>query len=134
VRHAHDAAADLGRREHQAVTSGVATPPDTGNLVAWVGVEVRDGRIDSYLRMLWGKRVLAWTRTPEEAFAILVELNNRFAVDGRDANSSSGIAWIFGRFDRPWGPERPIYGTVRYMTSASTARKHRLAGYLARYG
>ncbi len=94
---------------------------------------VRDGRIDSYLRMLWGKRVLAWTRTPEQAFDVLVELNNRFAVDGRDANSYSGIAWTFGRFDRPWGPERPIYGNVRYMTSASTQRKHRLAGYLARY-
>jgi len=51
--------------------------------------------------MLWGKLVLQWTRSPEEAFKVLVELNNRYAVDGRDPNSYSGIRWIFGELDRP---------------------------------
>ncbi len=95
---------------------------------------VRTGRMHNYLRMLWGKRVLAWTRTPEEALGVLIELNNRYALDGRDPNSYSGIFWVFGRFDRAWGPERPIYGKVRYMTSDSTRRKLRLSSYLARYG
>jgi len=93
-----------------------------------------EGCIQNYLRMLWGKRVIAWSRTPEEAAERLVALNDRWALDGRDPNSYSGIFWCFGRYDRPWGPERPIYGTVRYMTSASTRRKLRLSGYLERFG
>ncbi|MBS2028894.1 MAG: deoxyribodipyrimidine photolyase [Deltaproteobacteria bacterium] len=94
---------------------------------------VREGRIHNYLRMLWGKRVLGWTRTPREAAQILIALNDRWALDGRDANSYSGIFWVFGRYDRPWGPERPVFGTVRYMSSANTVRKLRMKQYLARY-
>jgi deoxyribodipyrimidine photo-lyase len=94
---------------------------------------VREGRIHNYLRMLWGKKVLEWSRTPEEALSALIELNNRYALDGRNPNSYSGIFWVFGRYDRPWGPERPIFGTVRYMSSESTRRKLKLDGYLARY-
>jgi len=95
---------------------------------------VREGRIHNYLRMLWGKKILEWTRTPREALAVMVELNNRFALDGRDPNSYAGIFWVLGRYDRPWGPERPVFGTVRYMSSDSTARKHRVREYLKRYG
>jgi deoxyribodipyrimidine photo-lyase len=56
------------------------------------------------------------------------------ALDGRDPNSYSGIFWVLGRYDRPWGPERPIFGKVRYMSSRNTARKLRTADYLERYG
>ena len=94
---------------------------------------VRSGTMHNYLRMLWGKKVLQWSPSPEVALARLIELNNRYALDGRDPNSTSGIFWVFGRFDRAWGPERPIFGKVRYMTSASTRRKLRLANYLARW-
>lgn len=93
-----------------------------------------DGHVHNYLRMLWGKRMLAWSREPQEAFERLVILNNKYALDGRDPNSHCGIGWVFGLFDRPWGPERPIYGKVRYMTTQSTLRKLRLKGYLAKYG
>ncbi|MBA3700480.1 MAG: deoxyribodipyrimidine photolyase [Planctomycetes bacterium] len=93
-----------------------------------------EGRMHNYLRMLWGKKVLEWTRHPREALAILTELNNRYAVDGRDPNSSSGISWCLGRFDRPWAPQRPIFGQIRYMSSANTLKKIRLKGYLERYG
>ncbi|MEO8196897.1 MAG: deoxyribodipyrimidine photolyase [Thermoanaerobaculia bacterium] len=93
-----------------------------------------EGRMHNYLRMLWGKKVLEWSATPAEAVAALVELNDRYALDGRNPNSYSGIFWCFGRFDRAWGPERPIFGTVRYMSSANTARKLHLKGYLARHG
>lgn len=91
------------------------------------------GTIQNYLRMLWGKKVLHWTREPEEALEILIELNNKYALDGRNPNSYSGIFWVFGRFDRAWGPERPIFGKIRYMTSDSTKRKLRLGDYLERY-
>ena len=83
--------------------------------------------------MLWGKKILQWTASPQEALAVMVELNNRFAVDGRDPNSYSGIFWVLGRYDRPWGPERPIFGKVRYMTSENTARKLSVDGYLEKY-
>lgn len=94
---------------------------------------VDEGRMHNYLRMLWGKKILEWTPSPREALAVMIELNNRFALDGRDPNSSSGIFWVLGRYDRPW-PERPIFGSVRCMTSASTARKLHVKRYLERYG
>lgn len=94
---------------------------------------VGEGRIQNYLRMLWGKKVIEWSATPAEALARLVELNDRYALDGRDPNSYSGICWCFGRYDRPWGPRRPIFGTVRYMSSESTWRKLRLDRYLRRW-
>jgi deoxyribodipyrimidine photo-lyase len=94
----------------------------------------REGVMHNYLRMLWGKKVLEWSASPAEAFETLVTLNHRYALDGRDPNSTAGISWCFGRFDRPWFPERPIFGTIRYMSSDSTRKKLRLKGWLARYG
>lgn len=93
-----------------------------------------EGRIHNYLRMLWGKMILAWSKSPEEALDIMVELNNKYALDGRDPNSYSGIFWVLGRYDRAWGPERPVFGKIRYMTSDSTKRKLRVKRYLARWG
>jgi deoxyribodipyrimidine photo-lyase len=93
----------------------------------------REGRIHNYLRMLWGKKILHWTETPRDALAIMVELNNRYALDGRDPNSWSGIFWCLGRYDRAWGPERPVFGKVRYMSSDSTRRKYSVDGYIDRY-
>lgn len=92
-----------------------------------------EGRIHNYLRMLWGKKILHWSAGPEVALDIMIELNNRYALDGRDPNSYSGIFWTLGRFDRAWGPEREIFGKIRYMTSANTRRKLRLSDYLAKW-
>ena len=94
---------------------------------------VQDGRMHNYLRMLWGKQILAWSPSPEDALAVMLRLNDRYALDGRDPNSVAGIQWVLGRYDRPWGPERPIFGTVRYMTSANTARKLETRQFVARY-
>lgn len=94
---------------------------------------VTEGRMHNYLRMLWGKKILEWSATPRDALAAMIELNNRFAVDGRNPNSYSGIFWVLGRYDRAWGPERPIFGKIRYMTSENTARKLKLTNYLRRY-
>ena len=95
---------------------------------------VTDGRIHNYLRMLWGKKILEWSATPRDALAVMIELNNKYALDGRNPNSYSGIFWCLGRYDRAWGPERPIFGKIRYMSSDSTRRKIKLGPYLARYG
>ena len=95
---------------------------------------VHTGRMHNYLRMLWGKKVLEWSSSPEGAIEALIHLNNKYALDGRNPNSYSGIFWCLGRFDRAWGPERPIFGKVRYMSSDSTRRKLRLSGYLERFG
>lgn len=92
-----------------------------------------EGRIHNYLRMLWGKKILEWSESPEVALDIMIELNNRYALDGRDPNSYSGIFWVLGRYDRPWAPERPVFGVIRYMSSENTARKFRVKDYLRRY-
>lgn len=94
---------------------------------------VLEGRIHNYLRMLWGKKFLQWTPKPELALEWMIELNNKYALDGRDPNSYSGIFWVLGRYDRAWGPEREIFGKIRYMTSENTAKKHQLRQYLQRY-
>jgi deoxyribodipyrimidine photo-lyase len=92
-----------------------------------------EGVIHNALRMIWGKRVLEWTRGPEEALETLLALNDRWALDGRDPNSLTGILWCLGKYDRPWGPERCIFGTVRYMSSERARRKLALDRYLERW-
>ncbi|MFN7940309.1 MAG: deoxyribodipyrimidine photolyase [Thermoanaerobaculia bacterium] len=94
---------------------------------------VTTGRLHSYLRMLWGKKILEWSSDPRSALATMFHLNDKYALDGRDPNSTSGILWCLGRFDRPWAPERAIFGVVRYLSSDNTARKLRLKEYLKRH-
>jgi deoxyribodipyrimidine photo-lyase len=93
----------------------------------------REGHIHNYLRMVWGKKILEWSPSPRVALETMIELNDKYALDGRDPNSYSGIFWILGRYDRPWGPERPIFGKIRYMSSENTLRKLRMREYLSRY-
>ncbi len=80
------------------------------------------GEVHNYVRMLWGKLVIQWTKNYEEAFQILEHLNNKYCLDGRNPNSYAGILWCFGKHDRPW-KEREIFGKMRYMTSNSTGKK-----------
>lgn len=94
---------------------------------------LREGRIHNYLRMLWGKKILEWSASPRAALNIMIALNDKYAMDGRNPNSYSGIFWVLGRYDRAWGPERPIFGKIRYMTSANTARKVKVKRYIERY-
>jgi len=87
------------------------------------------GKMHGYMRMYWGKKILEWTRTPEEAFRIALTLNNKYELDGRDANGFTGVAWCFGKHDRPWG-ERPIFGNVRYMNDKGLERKFDVKEYV----
>ena len=93
-----------------------------------------EGRMHNYMRMVWGKKILEWSKSPQEALRIMTHLNNKYAVDGRNPNSYSGILWCLGRYDRAWGPERPIFGKIRYMSSDNTKRKFSVKGYLEKYG
>ncbi|MDE0862308.1 MAG: deoxyribodipyrimidine photolyase [Rubripirellula sp.] len=95
---------------------------------------VQTGVMHNYLRMLWGKKILHWTESPRQALSIMVELNNKYGLDGRDPNSYSGIFWVLGRYDRAWGPKRPIFGSIRYMTSESARKKLRLKKYVEHFG
>lgn len=91
---------------------------------------VISGWMHNYMRMYWGKKILEWSRTPAEAYRIAVALNDKYELDGRDPNGYAGIAWsIVGKFDRPWFT-RPIFGQVRYMSGASTAKKFDSRSYV----
>jgi len=80
------------------------------------------GKMHGYMRMYWGKKIIEWSKTPEEAFRNALYLNNKYELDGRDPNGFTGVAWCFGKHDRPWG-ERPIFGNVRYMNDKGLKRK-----------
>jgi deoxyribodipyrimidine photo-lyase len=83
--------------------------------------------------MLWGKKILEWSASPRDALDVMIALNDKYALDGRNPNSYSGIFWVLGRYDRAWG-ERPIFGKIRFMSSDNTARKVRVKGYIRKYG
>jgi deoxyribodipyrimidine photo-lyase len=92
-----------------------------------------EGWFHGYLRMLWGKKILEWAPDPPTALAWMETLMNRYSLDGRDPVSYASFAWVLGRYDRPW-PARPVFGTVRSMSSDSTKRKLRMTRFLERYG
>ncbi|MDD2229015.1 MAG: deoxyribodipyrimidine photo-lyase [Candidatus Cloacimonetes bacterium] len=89
------------------------------------------GKMHNYMRMYWGKKIIEWTPNPEMAFYLMQYLNNRYELDGCDPNSYAGIAWCFGKHDRPW-KTRPIFGSVRYMNAAGLERKFDMQAYIAR--
>lgn len=89
------------------------------------------GKMHGYMRMYWAKKILEWTETPSDAQKIAIQLNDKYELDGRDPNGYTGIAWsIGGVHDRPWGPERPIFGLVRYMNYAGAKRKFKVQKYI----
>jgi deoxyribodipyrimidine photo-lyase len=92
---------------------------------------VMRGKMHGYIRMYWGKKILEWSRTPESAFRTALMLNNKYSLDGRDPNGFAGIAWCFGKHDRPWG-ERAIFGQVRYMNDKGLRRKFDIDAYVRR--
>lgn len=89
------------------------------------------GELHNYVRMLWGKKLMEWCPTYEQSFTLMEHLNNKYALDGRDPNSYAGILWCFGKHDRAWGPQRPVFGKLRYMASHSMARKIDAKKYVA---
>jgi deoxyribodipyrimidine photo-lyase len=91
---------------------------------------VKYGWMHNYLRMYWAKKILEWSPNPARAYEYAVILNDKYELDGRDPNGYQGIAWaIAGVHDRPWF-ERPIFGTIRYMSGASTGKKFNSRRYI----
>jgi deoxyribodipyrimidine photo-lyase len=91
---------------------------------------LHDGVIHGYYRMYWGKKIIEWSRSHQEALETMIYLNDRYAIDGRDPNTYANILWCFGLHDRPWG-ERPVFGTVRFMSFEGMKRKTDIAAYIA---
>lgn len=87
------------------------------------------GKMHGYMRMYWGKKILEWTETPDKAFKIAIYLNNKYEIDGRDANGYTGVAWCFGKHDRAW-KERKVFGKVRYMNANGLRRKFKIENYV----
>jgi deoxyribodipyrimidine photo-lyase len=87
------------------------------------------GKIHGYYRMYWGKKIIEWTRTYEEALRIMIDLHDIYALDGRDPNTYTNLLWLFGLHDRPWA-ERPVFGQVRYMSLEGMKRKTDTAAYI----
>ena len=90
------------------------------------------GKMHGYMRMYWGKKILEWTATPQEAFETALYLNNKYELDGRDPNGFTGVAWCFGKHDRPWA-RRPVFGNVRYMSAEGLKRKFDADKYARKY-
>jgi len=94
---------------------------------------VHRGKMHGYLRMYWAKKILEWTASPEEAMEVAILLNDRYELDGRDANGYVGIAWsIGGVHDRAW-KERPIFGKIRYMSYGGCKAKFKVKTYIEQH-
>lgn len=92
---------------------------------------VNTGRMHGYMRMYWAKKILEWSRTPDEAMHTAILLNDRYQLDGRDPNGYTGVAWaIGGVHDRAWA-ERPVFGKIRFMSAGGAKSKFRVKDYIA---
>ena len=91
-----------------------------------------DGVIHGYYRMYWGKKIIEWSPSHPEALETMIYLHDRYALDGRDPNTYANILWCFGLHDRPWA-ERPVFGTVRYMSLEGMRRKTNVEAYIAQF-
>jgi deoxyribodipyrimidine photo-lyase len=94
---------------------------------------VTRSKMHGYMRMYWAKKILEWSKSPQEAMQTAIYLNDKYELDGRDPNGYAGIAWsIGGIHDRPW-PQRPIFGKIRYMSYAGCKSKFNIEQYISAY-
>lgn len=92
---------------------------------------VETGFMHNTMRMYWGKKIIEWSEDYETAYAMILKLNNRYFIDGRDPVSYASVAWLFGRHDRAW-QSREIFGKLRYMNDKGLKRKYDMDRYLKR--
>lgn len=91
---------------------------------------LKTGKLHGYMRMYWAKKILEWSKSPEEALRIAIFLNDKYELDGRDPNGYTGCAWsIGGVHDRSWF-ERPVYGKIRYMNRNGAKNKFDIESYI----
>ncbi|KAG2319978.1 hypothetical protein Bca52824_013191 [Brassica carinata] len=92
---------------------------------------VYQGKMHGFMRMYWAKKILEWTKGPEEALEISIYLNNKYEIDGRDPSGYVGCMWsICGVHDQGW-KERPVFGKIRYMNYAGCKRKFDVDSYIS---
>ena len=90
------------------------------------------GKMHGYMRMYWGKKIIEWSKDVETAHRTMVYLNDKYLIDGRDMNGYTGIAWCFGKHDRPW-QERAVFGKIRYMNARGLERKFDMQKYVSKF-
>jgi deoxyribodipyrimidine photo-lyase len=90
---------------------------------------VKLGKMHSYMRMYWAKKIIEWSKTYQEAYETALELNNHYFYDGLTPNGYTGVAWCFGKHDRAWF-ERDIFGKLRYMNANGLKRKFDIETYV----
>ncbi|WP_022850514.1 deoxyribodipyrimidine photo-lyase [Limisalsivibrio acetivorans] len=103
---------------------------------AWNAAQLemkRTGKMHGYMRMYWGKKIIEWSESAEEAYKAAIYLNDKYHLDGRDPNGFTGVLWCFGKHDRPW-KEREIFGKVRYMNYNGLKRKFDVDAYIRSQG
>ena len=121
--HRKDARAGYTRAQFE----GAATHDDLWNATQ---KELRlRGKIHGYYRMYWGKKIVEWAASAEEALATMLYLHDRYALDGDDPNTYTNVLWCLGLHDRPW-PERPVFGTIRSMVRSGMERKSNVGAYI----
>ena len=89
------------------------------------------GFLPNYMRMYWGKQIIRWTNTPDYAYKTALYLNNKYFLDGRDANSFTNVMWLFGLHDRAW-TERDVFGKVRMLSKSGLEDKYDVERYIER--
>ncbi|PKL39963.1 MAG: deoxyribodipyrimidine photolyase [Spirochaetae bacterium HGW-Spirochaetae-1] len=90
---------------------------------------LKKGKMHGYMRMYWGKKIIEWSASPQEAYRTALYLNDKYSLDGRDPNGYAGVAWCFGKHDRPW-KERSVFGKVRFMNDRGLERKFDIKAYV----
>jgi deoxyribodipyrimidine photo-lyase len=122
--HAHD------EREHTYTEKQLATGETHDDYWNAAMREMRvSGYMHNYMRMYWGKKIIEWSTSHEDAFATTLRLNNRYFLDGRDPASFANVGWLFGLHDRAW-TERPVFGKLRYMNANGLKRKFDIEAYV----
>jgi deoxyribodipyrimidine photo-lyase len=89
---------------------------------------VDHGRMHNVMRMYWGKQLLPLLPSPRAAFDFGVAMMDRYALDGRDPNTYTGVGWCFGLHDQPF-PERAIFGKVRPMGLGALKKRFDVEAY-----
>jgi deoxyribodipyrimidine photo-lyase len=91
---------------------------------------MKTGRMHGYMRMYWAKKILEWSRSPEDALNTALHLNDRYQLDGRDPNGYTGCMWsIGGIHDRAWA-ERKVSGKIRMINRNGCERKFNVRKYM----
>ena len=84
------------------------------------------GTIHNYLRMLWGKKIIEWSETPEDAHRTMVAPARPLRPRRPRPQHPRRHPLVLRQTRPPLGPRTPDLRHIRWMSSAQTAKKVRL--------